>query len=76
MTEEQKREVVAWLKRWPVGSRGRQRMSGGWLRVTVEAHELRRGGWPALRLKDELGRTRWCLYGMRSALVGEEDSRG
>ena len=69
MDEEQKKQIAVWLARWPAGSRGLQRASGAPLLVTVEAHELRAGGWPSLRLRDEGGYHRWCAYGGRKGLV-------
>ena len=74
MDEEQKKQIAVWLAKWPVGSRGLQRASGAPLLVTVEAHEIRQGGWPTLRLRDELGHTRWCSFGNRSALEKEGPS--
>ncbi len=77
MDEYHRKQIAIWLAEWPVGSRGLQWATGGKRRVTVEAHEVRTGGWPALRLRDELGNNRWCSYGNRKALVPEpEDSRG
>jgi hypothetical protein len=67
--EEHRKQIAVWLAEWPVGTRGRQ----GHLRVTVEAHEVRAGGWPALRLIDETGHHRWCLYGSRGALWPETE---
>ena len=78
MNEAQRQKTKEWLAQWPVGSRGRHLISQRvYVGVTVEAHELRRGGWPSLRLRDEMGHTRWCSYGGRGHLVPEkEDSRG
>jgi len=73
--EEQKKQIAVWLARWPAGSRGLHlTASRVRLRVTVEAHEIRQGGWPTLRLRDELGHTRWCSFGNRSALEKEGPS--
>jgi hypothetical protein len=74
--EEHKKQIAVWLAKWPAGSRGLHLTAGRvQLRVTVETYEMRQGGWPTLRLRDELGHTRWCAFGNRSALE-KEDSRG